>query len=306
VPQIPEAYLESTEKIAFSAVVLLLALAITLVARSLLKRRIKDPAHLSTVYMLIRNTVLIIGLGAVVAIWLEFGSSFTVAVGIIGAGIAFASQAVIGSFAGYLNIVTGNLFHIGDRIRIGDVMGDVLDISLLRTTVMEIGEWAKLDQYTGRVVAVANSVVFSDPVYNYTQHWHYLWDELAIPITYPSDWRRAAEIMLQHGQQYSAQHQEQAQAALHHMRKRYPALHDAPVEPALYITMTDNWIEMTLRYIVDARHRRTVQAQLHRDLLEHFEAEPAITVASETFEIVGLPPLKDRVGREQNGRGAGM
>ena len=90
--------------------------------------------------------------------------------GILGTGIAFASQEIIGSLAGYLNILTGNLYRISDRVRIGNVVGDVLDISLMRTMVMEIGEWVKADQYTGRIVSIANRAVFSDPVINYTQH----------------------------------------------------------------------------------------------------------------------------------------
>jgi hypothetical protein len=56
--------------------------------------------------------------------------------------------------------------------------------------------------------------------------------------------------------------------------------------------MTDNWIELTLRYVVEARERRKVTAQLHHELLQHFEAESDITVASATFEIVGFPPLE--------------
>ena len=78
------------------------------------------------------------------------------------------------------------------------------------------------------------------------------------------------------------------------MVKRY-LVHDTPIEPALYVVMTDNWIEMTLRYVVEARERRTIKGQLHQELLQHFESEPEITVASATFEVVGLPPLKGSI-----------
>ena len=66
-------------------------------------------------------------------------------------------------------------------------------------------------------------------------------------------------------------------------------LEDLPVEPTLYIVMTDNWVEMTLRYVVETRARRQVKAELHRELLEHFGQTPSITIASATFEIVGFP-----------------
>jgi small-conductance mechanosensitive channel len=240
--------------------------------------------------MLVRNAVFLAGASVILLIWLGFGSNFTVAMGILGAGIAFASQETIGSFAGYLNIVTGNLYRIGDRVRLGDVTGDVLDISMLRTTVMEIGEWVKAEQYTGRVVTIANRAVFSDPVFNYTQHWDYLWDEITIPITYDSDWRQAREIMLDHAEEYTAHLQEEAQARLQRLMKRYP-VHEQSVQPRLYIVMTDNWIELTLRYVVEVRERRNVMGRLHNELLQHFDELPDITVASATFEIVGFPPL---------------
>jgi hypothetical protein len=298
-PNIPATYLAIIKKALFSLVVLLLTLGANRAASNLLKARFKDPSYMFTLRMLVRNTLLIIGCAAILSIWLEFGHSLAVAGGIVGAGIAFASREVIGCFAGYLNIVTGSLFQIGDRIRIGDVKGDVLDISLFRTTIMEIGEWVKADQYTGRTVTIANSAVFSDPVFNYTQHWPYLWDEIMIPVTYASNWHQAAEMMLEQGKKCSSPFLPQAQAELGDMMEHYPALPDTPMEPMIYITMTDNWIEMTLRYIVEARKRRMVKAQLHRDLLQCFEAEPAITVASATYDIVGFPPLKGDIGHGQ-------
>jgi len=288
---LPPAYLDVIVKLILS----LLALALTIVAnrvlRDVLKARFRDTPHAHTVFMLVRNAVFLLGASVILLIWLGFGSNFTVAMGILGAGIAFASQETIGSFAGYLNIVTGNLYRIGDRVRVGAVTGDVLDISMLRTTVMEIGEWIQAEQHTGRIVTIANRAVFSDPVFNYTQHWAYLWDEITIPVTYDSDWRRAQEIMLDHAEEYTAHLQEQAQTELRQLTRRYP-IYQETVSPQLYLVMTDNWIDITLRYVVDARERRRVSGKLHRELLQHFQEEPDITVASATFEIVGFPPLR--------------
>jgi small-conductance mechanosensitive channel len=288
---LPPAYVAVILKLTLSLVFLALTLAASRVLRNLLGARFRDTPHAHTVFMLARNAMFLAGASIILLIWLGFGSNFAVAMGILGAGIAFASQETIGSFAGYLNIVTGNLYRIGDRVRVGDVTGDVLDISMLRTTLMEIGEWVKAEQYTGRVVTIANRSVFSDPVFNYTQHWEYLWDEITIPITYHSDWRRARQIMLAHAEEYTAHLQREAQARLQALMERYP-LHEQSVQPRLYVVMTDNWIELTLRYVVEARERRKVTGQLHQELLQHFEEEPDISVASATFEIVGFPRLE--------------
>jgi small-conductance mechanosensitive channel len=290
-PQLPENYATIIAKLIFSLLVLVLTLVVNRLLRRLLRVRIEDPAHVRTLYMLARNAIFLIGGVVILLIWLGLGSNFTVAMGLLGAGIAFASQEIIGSLTGYLNIVVGNLFRIGDRVRIGNVVGDVLDINVLRTTVMEIGEWVGAEQYTGRIVTIANRAIFSDPVFNYTQHWPYLWDEIAIPITYSSDWRRAWEVMRDHGQAYTSDILRQAQTKLREMTRHYP-VHEVSVEPTLYLVMTDAWIEMTLRYVVDARLRREARAELHREILRHLEEEPHVTIASSRLKIVDFPPLR--------------
>ena len=296
-PKVTVDYMNVIVKLAVSLVVVAVTWITYGIVRSVIKRQVKDTTHMHTLRMLVRNAFFAGASVVVLLIWLGAGSNLTVAMGILGAGIAFASQEVIGSFAGYLNVVSGSIYRIGDRVRIGNVIGDVMDIGILRTTVMEIGEWVTADQYTGRIVTVANRAVFADPVYNYTQHWGYLWDEITIPITYASDWRRAAEIMLEHGQEHTGELQADAAARLSKMIDRYP-LQQTQVEPAIYMAMTDNWIEITLRYIVDVRERRKIKAQLHRELLGRFETEEKVTVASMTVEIVGFPPLRSDTGHQ--------
>jgi small-conductance mechanosensitive channel len=278
-------------KLILSLAVVVGALIAYSVIRKVARGKISDKKQMHTVRILARNALLVACGVIVLLVWLGPGNNLTLAMGILGAGIAFASQEVIGSFAGYLDIISGNIYRIGDRVRIGDVVGDVIDISILRTTVMEVGEWVKADQYTGRVVTVANRAVFADPVYNFTQHWGYLWDEVTATVTYESDWQQAAEIMLEHGQTYTEALQAEAEARLDKMADRFPLQH-TKVEPAIYLAMSDSWIEITLRYIVDAQERRKVKGQLHRDLLQHFQAEENIAVASTTIEIVGFPRLQ--------------
>jgi len=290
--QIPPIYLEILKKIVIALVIFGLAVIASRLSAKLLLRRIRNAAQALTLAALVRKITYVAAVLFILSIVFEFGGNFATIIGILGAGVAFASQEVIGSFAGYLYIITGNIFRISDRIRIGNVVGDVLDISLLRTTVMEIGEWVKADQYTGRVVSLANRVVFSDPVFNYTQQSRYLWDEIMVPVTYDSDWRRAVEIILAKAQELTAPFLADAKAELEEMGKKYPSLHESSVEPSIYVIMTDNWVELTLRYVVEVRHRRSPKAQIHQELLKSFQEVPDIKVASMTVDIVGFPPLK--------------
>ena len=278
-------------KLLLSLVVVVATLIIYRTIRNAIKRRVKDATRLQSMRVAVRNVLAVVSFVIILLIWLPTGNNLTTALGILGAGLAIASQELIGSLAAGVNIWVGNIYRVGDRVRIGEVVGDVMDISLARTTVMEVGEWVKADQYTGRVVNVANRMVWTNPVYNFTQHWGYLWDEITLPISYESDWQRAAELMLEHGQTYTAELQADAEAKLSRLIDRYP-LKDTKVEPTLYLAMTDNWIEMTLRFVVDAQERRRVKDEMHRDLLQHIQTEENITVASTTIEIVGFPRLE--------------
>jgi len=108
----------------------------------------------------------------------------TVAIGVASAGITFSLQEVIASVAGWIAISAGGFYNPGDRVQIGGSKGDVIDIGILRTTLMELGEWVESDLYTGRIVRIANSFVFKAPVFNYSGDFPYLWDEIKIPVKY--------------------------------------------------------------------------------------------------------------------------
>ena len=278
-------------RLLLSVAVVVVTLILYRTIRRAIRERVKDATRLQSMRVAVRNALAVVGFVVIALIWLPSGNNLLTALGILGAGLAIASQEMVGSLVAGLNIWVGNIYRVGDRVRVGEVVGDVMDISLLRTTVMEVGDWVKADQYTGRVVTVANRMVWVSPVYNYTRHWGYLWDEFTLPITYESDWQRAAEIMLEHGQKYTEEMQADAEAKLSRMLDRYP-LKETKVEPTLYFALTDNWIELTLRFVVDAQERRKVKGRLHRDLLQHFQTEKKIAVASTTIEIVGFPPLE--------------
>ncbi|MBN2048556.1 MAG: mechanosensitive ion channel family protein, partial [Anaerolineaceae bacterium] len=128
-------------------------------------------------------------------IWIERLGDLSVALGIMTAGLAFALQEVIGSFAGWLTIVGGKPFSVGDRIETSHIRGDVVDVGILRTKIMEIGNWLHGDHNTGRIVTVSNALIFKEPLFNYSILFHYIYDEIVIPVIYDCDWKRAIEIM---------------------------------------------------------------------------------------------------------------
>jgi small-conductance mechanosensitive channel len=276
--------------IILSLVIPLGAWIIYQILKRILKRQVKDVTHRHSLRALTRNVIFVTAIIMIILVWLRPQQNLTVVIGLAVVGIILASQSAISSFSGYLLIISSNIYGIGDRISINNVTGDVMDIGFMRTTIMEIGQWVKADQYTGRIVTISNKALYDNPVFNYTRNWGYLWDEIMIPVTYTSDWRRTADIMSDLGNKYTAQLQEDAEAKLTKLIDRFP-LKQTKVEPSIYFVMTDNWIEITLRFVVDAQERRKVKAQLYRELLQQFKEEN-ITVASATFDIVSFPALQ--------------
>ena len=115
---------------------------------------------------------------------------------------------MVTAIAGYFVILRGSTFTVGDRISMGGVRGDVLRLGFIQTTIMEMGQppsvqgadpamWVKSRQFTGRIVTVSNSQIFEEPVFNYTRDFPFIWEEMAIPITYHADRGRAEAILLE-------------------------------------------------------------------------------------------------------------
>ncbi|HIK33469.1 MAG TPA: mechanosensitive ion channel [Oscillatoriales cyanobacterium M59_W2019_021] len=219
----------------------------------------------------------------------------TVIVGAIGAGVAFALQEVIASFAGWVAISLGQFYKPGDRVELGGIMGDVIDISLLRTTLMECGDWVKADLYNGRIVRIANSFVFKEPVFNYSGDFPFVWDEVSIPIEYGSDRQLARDICQKVVNEVVKDYIPLAKLQWQHMVQKY-LIEDATIEPVVTLVATDNWLEFTIRYIVDYKCRRGTKDRLFTGLLDEFDRTSGrVTIASQTVHLVKTPILDVRL-----------
>lgn len=215
--------------------------------------------------------------------------NLSVALGVAGAGIAFALQEVIASFAGWLTIVIGGAFKTGDRVQLGGIKGDVIDIGMLRTTLMETGQWVDGDLYNGRIVLVANSFVFKEPVYNYSGDFPFLWDELKVPIKTTSDFDYATERFTEILNEVQGIY---AENAVLHWQKitEKMMVENAQVVPMVKMTFNENWITFTLRYVVDFKKRRGTKDILSRRVLEAIKnSNGKIAVATSAMEVTLFP-----------------
>lgn len=216
---------------------------------------------------------------------------FGLAIGLLTAGITITLQEIILSVAGSFYIFLVKVYQPGDRIEINGIKGDVIDIDSIYTTMMEIGQWVSSDNYTGRIVKLSNAFVFKGPVYNYSQDFPFLWDEFNLPIRYGSDIELAKSIVMAVAQENLSEYVKESMKDWKDIVNKY-YVEDAKVDPSIAITLTDNWVQFNLRYIVDYKKRRYTKTILSEEIAKRIQqTNGKVTLASTTIEIVRIPSL---------------
>ncbi|MGH9685900.1 MAG: mechanosensitive ion channel family protein [Candidatus Acidiferrales bacterium] len=254
------------------------------IGASYISRRVrKDQDRYSRRKLL--GTVLLIAITIVLVIlWAAPLRNTGVFLGLVGAGVAVALKDPLLSVFGRLAILAGGMYSVGDRVEIGQLKGDVIDVGFMYTRMMEIGNWIGGDMATGRTVQFSNSKVFGETIFNYTNRFEYIWDEINLPITYASDLKAANEILLSVGGEYTKEFLAGAEQELDQMGRDF-LVPDFQLGPVVYVKVTSNWVECSLRYIVDARKRRAASNFIFRNVFERVRACTDIQIASQTMDI---------------------
>ena len=294
---------ENGQKLLASVVLILVVLAVGFLLRWIGQRLVPDLRYprasfwIRQTVRLLTTFILILGL---LSIWFDDPTRLTTALGLVTAGLAFALQKVVTSIAGYFVILRGKVFHVGDRIVMGGVRGDVVSLGMTQTTILEMGQppavqaaspeiWVKSRQYTGRVVSVPNAKVFEEPIYNYTANVPFIWEEMTLPISYTSDRNRAEAILLEAARTHATKSAELSVQDIDALRRQH--LDEPALDPAVFWRLTDNWLELTVRFVTPERGVRDIKDGMSRQILTALDAAN-IGIASATFEVVGIPSLR--------------
>jgi len=230
-------------------------------------------------------------LAAAIVIFSDQFTNLAVIIGALSVGIGFALRELIQGLIGWAVVSFGGLYKTGDRIQIGGVMGDVIDIGPLTTTVMECCAWVKSDLYNGRVVFLSNSLILREHVFNYNADFPFLWDEIVIPVRAGSDHRLAREIIETTGKTVLAE----IMAAEKDIWSNFVHHHstdEETLDPVVTMSFDANWIEFTLRYIVYPQVRRSTKDKLFSGILAGFEeTHGKVQVASANMQLTEIPAL---------------
>jgi small-conductance mechanosensitive channel len=282
-------------------VVVALSALLRNVAARLLATRERDKPRFWT-----EQTVSLIALVTVVVgllrIWFDDPQRLTGALGLAIAGVAVALQRVITAFAGYIVILRGNIFTVGDRIVMDGIRGDVISLGFIQTTVMEMGQskseqpeppavWVSGRMYTGRLVRITNDRIFDSPVFNYTKDFPFVWEEIQMPIHHEGQRIAAENVLLAAAHRHTDAIVKEAVPALERLRHKFFLPDDIEMEPKVYYRLTDNWIELSLRFVSREPGVRELKDALYREILEEFR-EQKISIASSSSEISIVSPVR--------------
>jgi small-conductance mechanosensitive channel len=260
----------------------------SLLAARVAERRGHDDFSSFWYRRLARYGIVLAAIVVLLVVWRNSIGHVAIFGGLAVAGLAFAMQEAIGSVAGWFNIVSGGIYRIGDRIEMAGVKGDVIDITPLRTKVLEMGSslteepsWVGGRQYTGRIVSISNKATFTEPVYNYSSFFDFIWEELKLGIPHDCDWQRAEQILLEEAQR--ASDTEGARDAMGAMMHRFP-IPKQEVDARVYVSLTDNWVELAARFVIPVREARTIKDAMSRAIAHRLRQE-GIRIASATMDL---------------------
>jgi small-conductance mechanosensitive channel len=228
------------------------------------------------------------------------------ALGIAGAGLAVALQDVVASIAGAFAIGFGNLYTVGDRVQVGDTRGDVIDIGLLRTMIMETGNWVAQDRYNGRIARIPNSAVLKGPVFNYSQGFQFVWDEVKVVLSATSDFQFARDKFLRLAKEAIGEYLMEAQASWREISDNYRSANPS-LEPTVTLIVNNGSFEFAISYVVGYTKRTLMKDQLFTRIAAEVAnsqgrlqwSSPAITVINQIGPTDGVQQPQAKMATAQ-------
>lgn len=285
------------------AIIVISLLVRTLILR-LVSRRVESPRQ---VYTWRKGTQYLFTIFAVImiaSIWFQGTSDVATFLGLLSAGLAVALRDPIVNIVGWGYIVWQRPFGVGDRIELGDKIGDVVDQRFFSFAMLEVGNWTHGEQSTGRVVHMPNSLVFQHALFNYTNPFEFIWDELPVVVTFESDWRDAKLALRRIADAHAEQIVPEAEAQLQRVAQR-SLIHYQKLSPIVYTSVVDVGVKLTIRYIAHTRRRRAEQGMLWERVLDMIEADETIHLAYPTQRLIAQyddsNPAGALLGRDRRG-----
>jgi len=206
-----------------------------------------------------------------VFIWVNQIQTFTLSITAIAVAVVLATKDLIQCFTGAIYKAFINSFHIGDRIEIAGVRGDVIDRNVFSTTILEMGPGKTTNQYTGRSIQIPNSIFLHENCYNESFLKDYVLHTFTIAIGVNEDWERAKDIILKYAKEECAEHQEIATSHISRIQSR-AHLETPHLKPRVHINIVDHeQIDFIVRIVAPSNIKGKIEQKIIINYLKEFK-----------------------------------
>lgn len=271
-----------------------LAIIISLIIYLIFVRLIEGISKIKTRYTMkkfIALVIILIDFIIVVSIFVRNTSIVIVSAGLFSAGIAFSLRDPITSLIAWFVIVFLRPFSIGERIKVGEEEGDVVDINAFFFTLMEINQWTSADLYTGRLVEVPNNQIMTAQIVNFSKGFNYLWDNIDVPVFYNADIDEISSMLKEIARSVTEKYFEKATKEYTRLKKKY-FIERGVFEPRIFVSFNDNYALLSLRYITDLWERKTTETAISTEILRKFKLK-GIEIASSSLIVSNKSDLEN-------------
>jgi small-conductance mechanosensitive channel len=203
-------------------------------------------------------------LGAIVIAFIVFGmpSQATTILGLAGAGLTVASKDVIMAFFGWFLLMGRNGIRVGDWVEIEGVGGEVIEIGLLKTVLLETGNWTDAGHPTGRQVSFVNSFAIEGHYFNFSTSGQWMWDELQLNLPADQDPYVLIDGLQKLVTKDTEENARKAEEEWQHTTTRYH-VQAFSATPAINVRPTGSGVEVRVRYITRAYERHETRKRLY-------------------------------------------
>jgi small-conductance mechanosensitive channel len=276
---------EIVNNIITSVILIVVLWVINRIIQRIIDKRVQDLRSRFSWKKTVTYTIVTIGFIIVGRVWFEGMQSLATFLGLLSAGLAIALKDLFANLAGWVFIMARKPFEVGHRIQIGEHTGDVIDLRPFQFTMLEIGNWVKADQSTGRMIHVPNGMIFTHPISNYETGFKYIWNEIPVLITFESNWQKAKDILQEVANTHALAITGDVEKELIQTARKFLIFYNK-LTPTVYTSVEDSGVLLTIRYISEVRKRRGGTQAMWESILTEFAKHPDIDLAYPTYRRV--------------------
>jgi len=221
----------------------------------------------TTLGSLAKFGIQLVGLLIIVFVFFGVPSQLTTILGLAGAGLTVAMKDFIVAFFGWFMLMSRNGLRVGDWVEIKGVGGEVVEIGMMHTVLLETGSWSDAGHPTGRRVSFVNSFAIEGHYFNFTTSGQWMWDELSVLVPAGQDPYPIIDGIQKLVERETAANAQLAEKEWQQAASRYRVQTFSAV-PGINVVPTSQGIEVRVRYITRAHERHETRRGLYNAVLE--------------------------------------